>query len=141
MAEEVVLDASALLAYLNEESGADAVEEALGSGARVGVVNWAEVLSKVAEKGADPAALEDALRSRGVLGQALTVEPLTREDALTIATLRPLTREAGLSLADRACLALAIRLELSALTADHAWEGALPTGQHATQNLKVRLIR
>lgn len=116
-----VLDASALLAYLNAESGADAVEEALGSGARVGIVNWAEVLSKVAEKGGDPGVLEDRLERAGVLGQALEVMTMTRQDALTVGKLRPLTEDAGLSLADRSCLALTIRLGVPALTTDRDW--------------------
>lgn len=42
-----VLDASALLAYLNEEPGAEVVEKALAAGTAIGTVNWAEVLSKV----------------------------------------------------------------------------------------------
>jgi PIN domain nuclease of toxin-antitoxin system len=54
---EVVLDASALLAYLNEESGAEAVEQALPNGAYISAVNWAEVLSKVAESGGEPEVL------------------------------------------------------------------------------------
>ena len=51
----------------------------------------------------------------------LDVLPLDPTDALVIAALRPPTRVSGLSLADRACLALAIRLELPALTTDTAW--------------------
>ena len=137
---EAVLDASALLAYLNDEPGAEAVEEALSSGARVGAVNWAEVLSKVAEKGGDPGLLEDRLERSGVLGQALRVMPLTREDALIIGELRPLTKEAGLSLADRACLALAIRLSLPALTTDRAWKN-LDKDAKAPRDVEVRLIR
>ena len=98
---EPVLDASALLAYLNAaEPGAKIVEEALGEGVRVGAVNWAEVLSKGAEKGAAPEALEGNLERSGILGQALKVVPLTREDALTVGKLRPRTKDAGLSLAD-----------------------------------------
>jgi ribonuclease VapC len=134
---EPVLDASALLAYLNAEPGADAVEEALGTGARVGVVNWAEVLSKVAERGGDPAALEDRLERAGILGQALEVISLTREDALTVGKLRPLTTEAGLSLADRSCLALAIRLAVPALSTDRDW-GELDA---EALGIEVRLIR
>jgi ribonuclease VapC len=54
---EIVLDASALLAYLNEEPGAEAVEEALARAACIGAANWAEVLSKAAENGVDPEVL------------------------------------------------------------------------------------
>lgn len=118
---EVVLDASALLAYLNEEPGADAVEAALAEGACIGAANWAEVLSKVAESGAQPEALIEALEARGILGQALAVLPLLPEDGLAIARLRPATKALGLSLGDRACLALGLRLGLPILTTDRAW--------------------
>ena len=115
---EAVLDASALLAYLNEEPGADAVEEALAEGACIGAANWAEVLSKVAESGGEPEALIEALEARGLLGQALEVLPLLPEDGLAIARLRPSTKILGLSLGDRACLALGLRLGLPILTTD-----------------------
>ena len=134
---EPVLDASAVLAYLNAERGADAVEEALGSGARVGIVNWAEVLSKVAEKGGDPGVLEDRLERTGVLGQTLEVMPVTRQDALTVGKLRPLTKDAGLSLADRSCLALAIRLGVPTLTTDRNWKEICTE----TLGVEVNLIR
>ena len=51
----------------------------------------------------------------------LILEPLTETDCLEIARLRPLTKARGLSLADRACLALARRLEIPVLTADRDW--------------------
>ena len=47
--------------------------------------------------------------------------PLDAEDAGRLAELRPKTRALGLSLADRACLALALRLGLPVLTTDGAW--------------------
>jgi ribonuclease VapC len=84
-------------------------------------VNVAEVLSRAADRGADPRALADDLASRGLLGGAIEVEPFTTADAIEVARLRPLTRPAGLSLADRACLVLVRRLGGRALTADAAW--------------------
>jgi ribonuclease VapC len=57
----------------------------------------------------------------GLLGAAVEVLPFTREDALEVARLRALTRAYGLSFGDRACLALARRLGLPALTAERAW--------------------
>jgi PIN domain nuclease of toxin-antitoxin system len=106
------------LALVQGESGAEVVAEALKATAAVSVVNWAEVLSKVAEVGGDPAALQSALRDTTFLGGVLVVEPLTLEDCAEVARLRPATRALGLSLADRACLALATRLGLPALTTD-----------------------
>jgi PIN domain nuclease of toxin-antitoxin system len=120
----LVLDASALLAYLHEEPGADAVADAIAGGVVISTVNLAEVFSYSADRGANPAKLAAKLTQTGLLNGAITVEPFTTADAIDAARLRPLTRDAGLSLGDRACLALARRLGAPALTADAAWQGA-----------------
>jgi ribonuclease VapC len=120
----VVLDASALLAYLRDEPGAEVVSEAIAGGTAVSAVNLAEVLSRVADRGRDPAVLVERMTEGGLLGGAIAVESFTTADAVETARLRPLTRKAGLSLGDRACLALARRLEAPALTADLAWSEA-----------------
>jgi len=117
-----VLDASAFLAWVFDEPGADRVDEALLRGAVIHTVNWAEVLSKLAERGIDPGKAEQDLSERGVLGQTLTVDAGQRQDARLVAALRPPTRGTGLSLGDRYCLALGIRLSWPVLTADRAWE-------------------
>ena len=129
-----VLDASAFLAYLRDEPGALVVENALTQRACISVVNWAEVLSKVADVGEDPEALALHLKNEGLLGNSLEIIPLTEEDALVVAQLRPLTKTSGLSLGDRACLALGKRLRLPIFTADRTW---------ASLNLavQVQLIR
>jgi ribonuclease VapC len=119
-----VLDASALLAYLRDEPGAEVVSEAIAGGAVVSTVNLAEVLSHAAGRGTDPAGLVEGMTERGLLGGAIAVEPFTTADAVEAARLRPLTRDAALSLGDRACLALARRLEAPAVTADLAWAQA-----------------
>ena len=84
-----ILDASALIAFLHDEPGSDAVLDAVAQTAAVSVVNWAEALSKVAADGDDPqqvaAAFEDTL----------ILEPLTETDCLEIARLRPLTKRAA----------------------------------------------
>jgi len=116
-----VLDASALLAYLRNEPGARLVADAIAEGATISAVNLAEVLSTTANHGADPTHLAEELTQRGLLHGALTVEPFTAHDAIEVARLRPLTRAAGLSLGDRACLALAHRCAVPALTADTPW--------------------
>ena len=116
-----VLDASALMAVLHAEDGASVVIEAIGRGAAVSVVNWAEVLSKLAEAGKDPEAAAAELRRAEGSRRALSIEPLTAADCVAVARLRPITRRQGLSLADRASLALAERLDAPALTADRKW--------------------
>ncbi len=116
------------MAHLNEERGATAVRKAMKAGAAISVANWAEVLSNVAMAGGDPGQLAADLRP------AVIVQPITSADCIEIAKLRPTTREHGLSLADRACLVLAARLNVPALTADSAWG-------RAEVQAEVRLIR
>ncbi len=115
-----MLDAPALLAYLQDEPGASVVEQSMHQGVYISAVNWAEVLSKVAEVG-DPNTLIQYWRNQGWLDDKIKVEPLCMDDALAIAALRPITRSCGLSLGDRACLALGQRLGLPVLTTDRAW--------------------
>ena len=130
----VVLDASALLAYLRDESGADVVADAVATGAAISTVNLGEVLSRVADRGGDPARVSRQMTDRGLLDGAIAVEPFTSADAIEVARLRPLTRDLGLSRGDRACLALAKRLNTPVLTADSAWSRFGP-------HLEVRQIR
>ena len=115
-----VLDASALLAYLHDEPGADVVTDAVGEGAVISVVNWAETLSKLTAIG-DPTELAKELEAQGLLGSLLEIVPLTDADAVKIAELYPDTRDQGLSLGDRACIATALRLGLPVVTAERIW--------------------
>jgi len=111
-----VLDASALLAYLQREPGADVVEAAL-SNAVVASVNWSEVAQKsIAHGKPDVVLLRHDLEALG-----LVVVPFGTEDAERAAQLWQEGRRLGLSLADRACLALAQRLGATVLTADQVW--------------------
>lgn len=75
---------------------------------------------------AEPATAEAAAELRKAKGssRALSIEPLTAADCVEIAKLRPITKAQGLSLADRACLVLAARLGVPALTADSIWTQA-----------------
>ena len=109
-----LLDASALLAFLNDEPGADEVESALTAGAACSAVNYSEVAQKIRHAGADWANVAGLLSSFDV-----EVVPMTQQDAVAAADLwMPGT---PLSLADRVCLATAARLGVPALTADRAW--------------------
>jgi ribonuclease VapC len=125
---EVVLDASALLAVVLAERGAESVAETLDE-ALISSVNLSETAAVLVDAGI-PLARVRARLSR----HALTTVPFDEEDALVAAELRTLTCAAGLSLGDRACLALAQRRKLPALTADRAW-AELDLG------IEVRLIR
>lgn len=109
-----VFDASALLAYLRREPGADVVRERLEGGGSVCAANWSEVAQKMLHAGGD------WTTARGLLlSYPIAIEPVTIEDAERAAGLwRP---GSGLSLADRLCLALGMRVGRTVLTADAAW--------------------
>lgn len=97
-------------------------------------MNWAEALSKLAERGQDPDQVAEDLARRGILGPALAIVPLDDAQARHIARLRPATRSAGLSLGDRSALALGLARGLPVLTADRSW-AALPVG------VRIEVIR
>lgn len=129
-----VLDASALLAYLQGELGSQAVQTALAAGAVINIVNYAEVLSRLNDAGEDPETANRRLSELGLIGGLLEVASVTEEDAISIARLRAATRAHGLSLGDRACLSTGLRLGWPVVTADRIW-GTLDVG------VTVHLIR
>ena len=108
-----VVDASVVLAWLQDEPGADAAEPMLMEGL-IGAANWSEVLQKASQHGAPAGVGARLLASFG-----LTVVNVTRADAELAADLW--RRASPLSLADRLCLALGLRMRLRVATADAAW--------------------
>ena len=98
-----------------------AVEDALNNGTVMSVLNYAEVLSRLADAGDDPSTYHRRLIDRGLVNNLVELVAFTEEDAIGAAALRPITRAQGLSLADRGRLATALRLGRPALTADRAW--------------------
>ncbi|GAA1481647.1 PIN domain-containing protein [Gordonia sinesedis] len=116
-----VLDASAVLAVLNDEPGAGLVEEAIRAGGAVmSAANLAEVLGKVVDVEGDIAAVTGTLRAAGV-----EIVPVDADDAAVAAAIRQVEGGTALSLGDRCALALAARHDPPVvLTADRAW-GAL----------------
>lgn len=117
-AAQAVLDASALLAFLRGEPGADTVR-AIRRDAAISVVNVAEALQVLMRVGFSSSEALAFVRESGV-----RIESFEEADAVRTAELEKGTRGAGLSLGDRACLALALRLGVPAYTADRAWAGA-----------------
>lgn len=117
-----VFDASALLVFLQGETGSELVEAALADGGVCGAGNWSEVAQKVR-------GIEGAWELAGLLlvSYGITVEPVTRADAEAAAA--RWQRGSGLSLADRLCLALAERLAATVWTADTAWGDQPPVRQ------------
>ena len=110
-----VLDASALLALMLGEDGADAVHAVLAR-AQIGAVNLSEVVAKLQERGAPDEIIDQSLADLD-----LEVVPFDRDQAMRSGKLRTITRSAGLSLGDRACLATAAALGAVAITTDQAW--------------------
>jgi len=111
----VVLDASALLAMLNDEPGAERVAAVIER-AVVSSVNFSEVVATLAEYG-----MEDEVIEKALVGLGLDVVAFDRDSAWTAGLLRPVTRHLGLSLGDRACLATGIRHGIPVFTTDRRW--------------------
>ena len=126
----MILDASALLAFLLAEPGKERVAEALIDGATMTTVNFAEVATKYVLRGANAqaAGLSDRL--------PVTLVPVDEDLALRSALMADLTRPAGLSMGDRICLALGQRTGQVVLTADRGWLDVA-----ATVGAKVELVR
>ena len=114
---ETVIDASALLALLNAEPGADVVAEALLGGV-ISAVNLSEVVAKLCDAGMPEKAIRQSLQPLG-----LEIVPFDEEQSYQAGLLRTSTQDMGISLGDRACLNLAKMLGVVAITADRAWVG------------------
>jgi PIN domain nuclease of toxin-antitoxin system len=108
-----VVDASVVLAWLQDEPGSDEAEPLLMEGV-IGAANWSEVLQKSRQHGVDAEPVARLLASFG-----LEVSAVTRPDAEAAAAMW--RAGSGLSLADRLCLALGLRLHLSVATTDRRW--------------------
>jgi PIN domain nuclease of toxin-antitoxin system len=111
-----VVDASVVLAWLQDEPGADEAERHLVDGI-IGAANWSEVLQKARQHGADAELVARLIASFG-----LEVADVTQQDAEQAAALW--RRGGGLSLADRLSLALGLRLGVAVVTADARWADA-----------------
>lgn len=125
---EAVIDASALLALLKAEPGAETVFEAIPT-AVISAVNLSEVIAKLTSRGMPGETIKQTLKAL-----ELEVIPFDEEQAYQAGLLRASTQTSGISLGDRACLSLAKMLGVAALTADKTW-GKLKIG------VIIRVIR
>jgi ribonuclease VapC len=112
----IVLDASALLAVLNDEPGAEKLTPQLLADATSSTVNLAEVQGKLVSRGMEP---EDAWQA--TISPIREAADFTVEQAKVAGSLIAQTGALGLSLGDRACLALGIALHAPVYTADRSW--------------------
>ena len=124
----VVLDASALMAFLHSEPGGDIVWEAL-SDAVISAVNYSEILKKAIERGKDAEQVASAIRRL-----SLVIIPFDEVHAAAAAELYLQAKPHGMSFADRACLSLGVMRRNTVLTAERDMRlVSLP--------IKVKLIR
>lgn len=125
---EVVLDSSAIIAFLQREPGADVVAKVI-TRSIVSTVNAAEIVAKLIQFGLTANEAVDAMK-------ALPVRkvPFELAQALTAGAMWDRGKSMGLSLGDRACLALAEAMNLPALTSDRRWTDF-------KANIEIRLIR
>ena len=110
-----VIDASVVLAWLQDEPGADDAEPLIMEGV-IGAANWSEVLQKSRQHGVAPELVARLLASFG-----LSVADVTRVDGEAAADLW--SSGTPLSLGDRLCMALGMRMGLPVATMDSAWSG------------------
>ncbi len=126
----VVVDASAVMALMLGETGADVVMQVI-RGSRMSAVNVSECCSRGAERGASPDAVLAILKTYEIV-----IVPFDLPLALEAARLREPTRSQGASLGDRACLSLAQSLGLPLYTSDRRLADIDPG-----LGIDVRLIR
>jgi ribonuclease VapC len=128
MTDGYLLDASALLAVLFNEPGAQEVWEILEE-ARIHSVNLAEVARKMVSSGMPAAEVESRLD-----GLCLNVvEELPTSHALAVGRLGPEAKRLGLSLGDCICLTVAEAIGAVAVTADRRWSAVRAIGAKVMQ--------
>ena len=125
----VVLDASAVLALIREEPGADQVAPYIGRAA-ISAVNLQEIVKELLLSGLDKETIRELLDEL-----RLDVHAHDVAAAFAAAALHAQTRQFGRGLGDRSCLALAVQLGVPALTADRDWKKV------KVKNLKLGLLR
>ena len=126
--DEVVFDASAVLALVYGEPDADVVKRTIDRGI-ISCVNLSEVIAKLTDEGWEPTLVRSTMDRLD-----LRVVAFDEDQAYLSGLLRTITRPFGLSLGDRACLALAQSAALPTITGERRWAD-IPI------NVEIQLIR
>ena len=127
-ANKVIIDASAILAVIFGEEGAENVIPFLTVGG-ISTVNLSELATVAVRKGAGLTDIREALSRL-----SLEVIPFDVDQAYLAASLEPFAKTHNLSLGDRACLATGLTLNRPVLTADRSWA-------ELSLAVEIRLIR
>ena len=130
MMYKAVIDASALLAFLKDESVPLHKLESLLPRSLISSVNACEVATVMSRLGVPFEEIEGLINE--TIGEII---PFNKDHYLLAAKLWKTTKEYGLSLGDRACLALAQHTKLPVYTADQIW------AKLAIQDLQINIIR
>lgn len=113
-----VFDSSAVLAALFQEPGGESVVAVWTEGESFNSnVNYAEIVAKLSERG-----MSDTEISVVMEGVPLALVDFDQTTAHASGLLRSRTKALGLFLGDRACLALAMGRNATAVTADKQWQ-------------------
>lgn len=110
-----VIDTSVVMCVLLREPGRERSLEAM-RGATMSSVNVAEVVAKCLER-----AVAENLVSLLLSSSEIGIVDFVAEDAILAGQLWARAPKGKLSLGDRACLATAMRLGATAVTADRVW--------------------
>lgn len=110
-----VLDASCLLALINEENGSDIVQKAL-PGSVISAVNVSEVVTVLTRIGIPHEKIYSIINNL-----VHAVIPFDEDQAYIAGHLYAKAQTKGLSFGDRACLSLGKAKNMPVLTADRPW--------------------
>lgn len=112
--KKAVLDASAVLAFLNKETGEDIVAQWL-YGSIISAVNYTEVLQKLVDRPSEKRLLDSTIANL-----RMQIVDFDHEQAVTVASLYASSSKKT-SFADRACIALGMQKNFPVLSGDRKW--------------------
>ena len=110
-----IIDASAVLVFLNQETGYREISKYMKNSA-INSVNLSEVIGKLDDYGVLDRDIEKIIYNLG-----LEVVDFDFALAFQAGILKKKTKERGLSIGDRACIATGIIKKLPVITSDKIW--------------------